>query len=286
MDDLKGKVAVITGGAEGIGRAIAHRAAKEGMKLVLADINEGSLTDTVTELKGQGAEVIGVPTDVSSFDDVEALADAAFTRFHRVHLLVNNAGVALCKPAWELTLEDWAWVLGVNLHGVIHGLKAFVPRMISDGEAGHIVNTASAAGLLSSPGFAAYSVSKHGVVALSEALYHDLALRESRLKVSVLCPAWVKTRIAQSERNREDTERSDASTFDPVSAKIATAVLHATATGIAPDQVADAVFEAIASDRFYILTHSDTKSGVKVRMNDILQGRNPTLLSFDAGKAD
>lgn len=286
MDDLKGKVAVITGGAEGIGRAIAHRAAKEGMKLVLGDIDEHSLADTVSELEGKGAEVLGVPTDVSSYEDVVALADAAFTRHGRVHLLVNNAGVALCKPAWELTLDDWDWVLGVNLHGVIHGLQAFVPRMLSDGEEGHIINTASAAGLLATPGFAAYSVSKHAVVALSEVLYHDLALRGSKLKVSVLCPAWVKTRIVESERNREEAGHSDPSTFDPVSAKIATAVLQATATGIEPDRVADAVFEAIASDRFYILTHPGTKSGVKVRMEDILQGRNPTLLSFDAGTTD
>jgi NAD(P)-dependent dehydrogenase (short-subunit alcohol dehydrogenase family) len=214
------------------------------------------------------------------------LANAAFTRFHRVHLLVNNAGVALCKPAWELSSEDWNWVLGVNLHGVIHGLQAFVPRMLSDGEEGRIINTASAAGLLTTPGFAAYSVSKHGVVALSEVLHHDLALRESRLKVSVLCPAWVKTRIAESERNREEAERSDLREFDPVSVKIATAVLQATAAGIEPDRVADAVFEAIASDRFYILTHPDTRTGVKVRMEDILQGRNPTLLSFDMERPD
>lgn len=286
MDDLKGKVAVITGGAEGIGRAIAHRAAKEGMKLVLGDIDEHSLADTVSELEGKGAEVLGVLTDVSSYEDVVALADAAFTRHGRVHLLVNNAGVALCKPAWELTLDDWDWVLGVNLHGVIHGLQAFVPRMLSDGEEGHIINTASAAGLVATPGFAAYSVSKHAVVALSEVLYHDLALRGSKLKVSVLCPAWVKTRIVESERNREEAGHSDPSTFDPVSAKIATAVLPATATGIEPDRVADSVFEAIASDRFYILTHPGTKSGVKVRMEDILQGRNPTLLSFDAGTTD
>lgn len=284
MEDLRNKVAVITGGAEGIGRAIAQRAAREGMKLVLADINADSLAATVAELVGQGAEAIGIPADVSNFDEVEALANAAFTRFHRVHLLVNNAGVALCKPAWEVSVEDWDWVLGVNLHGVIHGLQAFVPRMISDGEEGHIINTSSAAGLLATPGFAAYSVSKHGVVALSEVLHHDLALRESRLKVSVLCPAWVKTRIAQSERNREDAERSDLKTFDPVSMKIAAAVLQATASGIEPDRVAEAVFEAIASDRFYILTHPDTKAGVKVRMEDILQGRNPTLLSFDAGE--
>ncbi|MBL0212228.1 MAG: SDR family NAD(P)-dependent oxidoreductase [Holophagaceae bacterium] len=284
MDDLKDKVAVITGGAEGIGRAIAIRAAREGMKLVLADINADSLAITVAELEGQGAEAIGIPADVSNFDEVEALANAAFTRFHRVHLLVNNAGVALCKPAWAVSVEDWDWVLGVNLHGVIHGLQAFVPRMISDGEEGRIINTSSAAGLLATPGFAAYSVSKHGVVALSEVLHHDLALRESRLKVSVLCPAWVKTRIAQSERNREDAERSDLKTFDPVSMKIAAAVLQATASGIEPDRVAEAVFEAIASDRFYILTHPDTKAGVRVRMEDILQGRNPTLLSFDAGE--
>lgn len=286
MEDLRNKVAVITGGGEGIGRAIARRAAQAGMKLVLADIDAASLAATVAELTGQGAEAMGIPTDVASFDEVEALADAAFTRFHRVHLLVNNAGVALCKPAWELTLDDWNWVLGVNLHGVIHGIRAFVPRMLSDGEEGRIINTASAAGLLATPGFAAYSVSKHAVVALSEALHHDLALRESRLKVSALCPAWVKTRIAQSERNRDETERSEPGTLDPISVKIATAVLQATAAGITPDQVAEAVFEAIAADRFYILTHPETRSGVRVRMEDILQGRNPTLLSFDAGAGE
>ncbi|MDE3245753.1 MAG: SDR family NAD(P)-dependent oxidoreductase [Acidobacteriota bacterium] len=286
MEDLRNKVAVITGGGEGIGRAIARRAAQAGMKLVLADIDAASLAATVAELTGQGAEAMGIPTDVASFDEVEALADAAFTRFHRVHLLVNNAGVALCKPAWELTLDDWNWVLGVNLHGVIHGIRAFVPRMLSDGEEGRIINTASAAGLLATPGFAAYSVSKHAVVALSEALHHDLALRESRLKVSALCPAWVKTRIAQSERNRDETERSEPGTLDPISVKIATAVLQATAAGITPDQVAEAVFEAIAADRFYILTHPETRSGVRVRMEDILQSRNPTLLSFDAGAGE
>ncbi len=284
MDELRGKVAVITGGAEGIGRAIANRAAREGMKLVLADINGESLVSTVAELEGQGAEVIGVFTDVSRYEDVEALADTAFTQFGRVHLLVNNAGVAICKPAWELTSEDWDWVLGVNLHGVIHGLQAFVPRMLSDGDAGHIVNTASAAGLLATPGFAAYSVSKHGVVALSEVLHHDLALREARIKVSVLCPAWVQTRIAESERNRDDGERSDPTTFDAVSVAIATAVLKATAHGMAPERVADAVFEAVTADRFYILTHPETAGGVRLRMEDILQGRDPTLLSFERGK--
>jgi NAD(P)-dependent dehydrogenase (short-subunit alcohol dehydrogenase family) len=282
MNDLRGKAAVITGAASGIGLALARRAAREGMHLVLADIDAADLAAAEQELAAGGAEVLARVVDVAKAGDVAALADAAFARFGAVRLLVNNAGVALCRPAWELTPEDWAWVLGVNLHGVIHGLQAFVPRMLAGGEAGRIVNTASAAGLLSPPGFAAYSVSKHAVVALSEVLHHDLALRGSALKVSVLCPAWVNTRIAQSERHREPGDRREAAALDAVSSSVALAVLHATSAGLDPADVADAVFRADAEDRFYILTHEATKAGVRVRLEDILQDRPPTLLDLKA----
>ena len=149
MKELQGKVAVITGAAEGIGRAIAEQAAARGMKLVLADISEAKLNETVAALRASGAEVEGVQVDVSKAEQVEALAARAFERFGNVHLLINNAGVALAKSAWETTLADWEWVLGVNLYGVIHGIRAFVPRMLEKGEEGHIVNTASVAGLVS-----------------------------------------------------------------------------------------------------------------------------------------
>ena len=278
MKELQGKVAVITGAAEGIGRAIAEQAAARGMKLVLADISEAKLNETVATLRASGAEVEGIQVDVSKAEQVEALAVRAFERFGNVHLLVNNAGVALAKSAWETTLADWEWVLGVNLYGVIHGIRAFVPRMLEKGEEGHIVNTASVAGLVSQPAMAAYNVSKFGVVTLTEGLYHDLTLRKTRLKASVLCPGWVKTRIAEAERHRDADERTDPSQLDAVSAKTGLSMFKAVQQGIAPEQVADDVFAAVENEKFYILTHPETKAGVHVRKEDILQERPPTLL--------
>lgn len=279
MKDLKGKVAVITGGAEGIGKAIARKAAAEGMKLVLADIDGSKLDATLSEFAAQGVEAIGLKTDVSKQEQVEALADLAFERFGNVHLLCNNAGVACAKPVWEVSQADWDWVMGVNLYGVTHALRAFLPRMMAKGEEGHIVNTASVAGLLSQPGLATYNASKHAVVTISEGLHHDLALRQSRIKVSVLCPAWVKTRIAESERNRTGGEKTDLSKLDPVTAQIGMAVVNAVQHGIAPEKVADDVFAAIEAERFYILTHPQIKPAIQVRMEDILAERSPTFIA-------
>jgi len=278
MKNLQGKVAVITGAAEGIGKGIAARAAAEGMKLVLADINAAKLETTVAGFKAMGAEVIGVPTDVAREEQVNALADQAFARFGNVHLLVNNAGVAVAKPAWETTQKDWDWVMGVNFYGVSHALRAFIPRMLKNGEDGHIVNTASMAGLTSQPSLASYNASKHAVVTLSEGLHHDLTLRQSSIKVSVLCPGWVKTGIGHSERNRENG--GDSGPCDAVAAKVGMSVLNAVQNGIAVTQVADEVFDAIAAERFYILTHPEMKQAIQVRMEDILQQRAPTLLKI------
>ena len=278
MQDLKGKVAVITGGAEGIGKAIAVAAAAEGMKLVLADIDADKLNNTVEELAGTGADVIGLRTDVSSESSVQALADAAFERFGNVHLLINNAGVALAKSAWETTQKDWEWVMGVNLYGVTNGLRAFIPRMLEKGEEGHIVNTASIAGLLSEPALAAYNVSKFGVVTLSEGLHHDLTLRKAKINVSVLCPGWVKTRIAEAERHREADQRTDFTKIDKVSVMTGMSIMKAVQNGIEPQQVASDVINAVKSNKFYILTHPHTKAGIQIRMDDILQERAPTLL--------
>lgn len=278
MQDLKGKVAVITGGAEGIGKAIAVAAAAEGMKLVLADIDASKLDKTVTEFAANGTEVIGIKTDVSKYEQVEALAQAAFERFGNVHLLVNNAGVAVAKSAWETTQQDWDWVMGVNLYGVTNGLRAFIPTMLEKGEAGHIVNTASVAGLISEPALAAYNVSKFGVVTLSEGLHHDLTLRKSNIKVSVLCPAWVKTRIAESERNRDESDRCDVSKLDPISLRTGMSVMKAVQNGIPPEKVADDVIAAVKAGKFYILTHPHSKAGVQIRMEDIINERAPTLL--------
>ncbi|MEO6920205.1 MAG: SDR family NAD(P)-dependent oxidoreductase [Collimonas sp.] len=278
MKNLHGKVAVITGAAEGIGKGIAVRAAAEGMKLVLADINASKLEATVAEFKEQGVEVIGVPTDVAKEEQVNALAEQAFAKFGKVHLLMNNAGVAVAKPAWETTQKDWDWVMGVNFYGVTHALRAFVPTMLKHVEEGHIVNTASMAGLTSQPSLASYNASKHAVVTVSEGLHHDLALRQSLIKVSVLCPGWVKTGIGHSERNREG--KSEQAAFDPVAAKVGMAVLQAVENGIPVTQVAADVFDAIQSERFYILTHPEMKQAIQVRMEDILQQRAPTLLKI------
>ncbi|AIY43515.1 Short-chain dehydrogenase/reductase SDR [Collimonas arenae] len=279
MKNLHGKTAVITGAAEGIGKGIAARAAVEGMKLVLADINAAKLAATVAEFEQQGVEVIGVVTDVAKEDQVNALAEQAFAKFGKVHLLVNNAGVAVAKPAWETTQKDWDWVMGVNFYGVTNALRAFVPAMLKHGEEGHIVNTASMAGLTSQPSLASYNASKHAVVTVSEGLHHDLALRQSHIKVSVLCPGWVKTAIGHSERNREGS-KSEPAAFDPVVAKVSMAVLQAVENGIPVTQVVTDVFDAILSERFYILTHPEMKQAIQVRMEDILQQRAPTLLKI------
>ncbi|AWK89476.1 SDR family NAD(P)-dependent oxidoreductase [Azospirillum thermophilum] len=280
MKELSGKVAVITGAAEGIGRAIARRAAGEGMSLVLADIDQGGLDALAGEMAAAGTACLALRTDVSDPQAVDALADAAFARFGAVHLLVNNAGVAVAKSVWETTPRDWDWVMGVNFHGVTNGLRAFVPRMLEGGQPGHIVNTASIAGLLSVPALAAYNASKFAVVTVSEGLHHDLTLRGAPIGVSVLCPSWVKTRIADSSRHRAEADRVDPATLSGVSQKAGLAILKAVEAGITPEQVADSVFEAVAEERFYILTHPQSRAAVEIRMTDILQDRKPTLLSF------
>src|SRR6266516_7473920 len=202
MKDFQDKVAVVTGAASGIGRALAGKSAQEGMKVVLADVEESALKQAEDELKASGAEVLAVRTDVSKADEVEALSQRAFATYGAVHLLCNNAGVGAGTTVWGSSLADWQWVLGVNLWGVIYGIHYFVPRMLAQDSEGHIVNTASAAGLISRPGTGIYKVSKHGVVTLSETLALELAARGAKLKASVLCHEFVYTRIFDAERNR------------------------------------------------------------------------------------
>lgn len=278
MQDLKAKVAVITGAAEGIGKAIAVAAAAEGMRLVLADIHQELLDKTVSELRQAGAEVIGVVTDVSKEVEIQALADQAYAQFGHVHLLVNNAGVAFAKSAWETSAKDWEWIMGINLYGITHAIRIFVPRMLASNEVAHIVNTASVAGLIAEPALAAYNVSKFGVVALSESLQHDLNLRQAKIGVSVLCPSWVKTRITDAERNRKTEDRIQVEQLEKVSLKTGAAINKAVEAGIAPQQVAHDVINAVKNNTFYILTHPETKAAVAIRSEDILQGRAPTLL--------
>lgn len=278
MKNLLGKVAVITGGADGIGKAIARACASRGMKLVLADISDERLQKTVAELAAEGADVIGVAGNVAVEADVQALADKAFAQYGKVNLLVNNAGVALAKNAWETTQADWDWVMGVNLYGVANGLRAFMPRMLASGEEGHVVNTASVAGLISEPSMAAYNASKFAVVTLTEGLHHDLTLRKANIKASVLCPAWVKTAITNAERNRVDGERQDFSKMDAVTAQTGMAIMRAVENGISPESVAEALLAGVENEQFYILTHAQAKAGVQIRMEDILKERQPTLL--------
>src|SRR3954451_20408164 len=281
MKDLKGKVGVVTGAASGIGNAVATRLAEEGMKVVLADIEEGPLADAEKVLADTGATVLAVPTDVTKGDQMDALAEKTYATFGTAHVVHNNAGVATGGPMWTLTEADWQWVLGVNLWGVIHGVRAFVPRMVEQAE-GHVVNTASMAGLTSAPMMGPYNVSKHGVVTLSETRAAELALVGSPVKVSVLCPGWVNTRINEAERTRPP-ELQDAAPADPSMAEMGRQLLDGLiASGLPPSEVAGRVLDAIREERFYILTHPEMTPMIEQRMTDILEGRNPAPTFFGA----
>ena len=277
MKEFTGRVAVVTGAASGIGRGLAEACAREGMKVVLADVDEAALSEAERELKDSGAEAIAVRTDVSKSEEVEALAQKTLEAFGAAHLLFNNAGVGAGTTVWESTLEDWQWVLGVNLWGVIHGVRTFVPLMLKQGDECHVVNTSSMAGLVSGPALGVYKVSKHGVVSLSETLACELAIMKAKIGVSVLCPGGVKTRVMECERNRpaEMQNAVAAESKHPVVAQAEAMLRQLVETGMPPSQVAEAVFEAIREGRFYVLTHEDWKLHVRKRMNDILLGRNP-----------
>ena len=272
MEDLRGKVAVITGGASGIGRAVAERAAAEGMQVVLGDIEEGALARAVDDLTTAGAEAVGVVTDVADRGSVEALRDRALDRFGAVHLVHNNAGIGLGGPIWEVTEEDWRWILGVNLWGVIHGVATFTPLLIEQGE-GHIVNTASIAGLIVAPFLGPYNATKQAVVAISETLFKDLQAVAAPVGVSVVCPGFVQTRIAESDRNRPDWA-PDHDTAG--AAEVQGVVQNLVDGGIAPDIVADRVIDAVRTNTFYILTHPELDIAITTRFDDIVQGRAPS----------
>lgn len=276
MKDFQGKVAVITGGASGLGRAMAERFAREGMSIVLADVEPNALAKAEAEMKAAGAKVIGVRTDVSKAAEVEALAQKTLATFGAVHLLANNAGVAEGGNVWDNTVADWEWVLGVNMWGVIHGVRVFTPIMLAQGSEGHIVNTASVAGLISPPGMGIYCVSKHAVVTLSECLHHDLAQKTDKLKCSVLCPAYVPTGIADSGRNRP-AELNQTRQKTAADLALDASLKKAVQSGkLSAADVAQKVYEAVREERFYILTHPKIKPSIQWRMEDILQERNPT----------
>jgi NAD(P)-dependent dehydrogenase (short-subunit alcohol dehydrogenase family) len=276
MEHFAGKVAVITGAASGFGRAFAAKGAALGMKLVLADVDRDALGAAVDALTAQGADAIGVPTDVADGAAVEALASRALDAFGGVHLLFNNAGVGAGGFLWENSANDWAWVFGVNVMGVAHGVRVFTPIMLRQREPAHIVNTASVAGLLSPPSMGIYNASKHAVVALTETLYHDLRNAGGAVGCSLLCPAFVPTGIADAERARPATLRNDAAAT--ASQVLADRQLHKAvrAGRLSAADVADLTFDAVRDGRFYILTHPAIIESVRMRHEDIEQLRAPT----------
>lgn len=283
MKDFAGKVAVVTGAASGMGLAFSHKFADEGMKVVLADIESEPLSMAEAGLKAKGADVLSVKTDVMREEAVNALADAAFERFGNVHIVCNNAGVAataatLRSRPWESPLSDWEWTFGVNFMGVLYGIRAFIPRMLENGEEGHIVNTASMAGLLT--GANPYNVSKHSVVCLTEGIYKEFKGMGAKLSASVLCPGLIRTAILDSERNRQPEygPATDLSAQRPELQVFSAGFEAALKAGYEPEYVADMVFEAIRDDKFYIFPAQEGVLGsVKARMEDILQQRNPTM---------
>jgi NAD(P)-dependent dehydrogenase (short-subunit alcohol dehydrogenase family) len=271
MRELKGKVAAVTGAASGLGRAMALAFAGEGMHVALGDVADTS--DTFAQVEKRGVSALSMKLDVAHAAQVEAFATLVDREFGGAHVVCNNAGVSPLGAAWEMSEGDWQWIVGVNLWGVINGVRAFVPRLMARNE-GHVVNTASVAGLISPPGTAAYNVTKHAVVALSETLYHDLRERGSAVGVSVLCPAYVATGIADSERNRPAGLAARAKSKETLARE---AMLRkAVASGrLSADDVARAVVQAVKDERFYILTHPRIKGAIRARMEDVLEERAP-----------
>ena len=269
MKELAGRVAVVTGGASGIGRALAHRFATEGMRVVLADVEAEVLDRTARELADEtGAEVEPVLADVSDPMAVDSLAERALDRFGEVHVVCNNAGVVTLGSTWEQPMADWRWVLEVNLWGVINGIRTFVPILLRQGSEGHVVNTASIAGLVPSPTIAPYNVAKAGVVAVSETLDMELRQIGAPIGVSVLCPGVVPTRIAESERNRPGDAVGAGELDIPTQHELP-------ATALRPEQIAERVVDAIRADAFWIVTHDGSADLIERRCQAIVGGGRP-----------
>jgi NAD(P)-dependent dehydrogenase (short-subunit alcohol dehydrogenase family) len=282
ITEFEGRTAVITGAASGFGLEASRLAAREGMNVVMADVQDEALERAAREIEALGAAVLPFRLDVSRAAEVEGLAAATHARFGVPHLVFNNAGVAVGGLIWEQTLRDWEWVVGVNLMGVAHGVRVFTPMMLGAAQSdpsyrGHIINTASMAGLVNAPNMGVYNVTKHAVVSLSETLYQDLRLVTDRIGASVLCPYFVPTAIGDSGRNRP-SELRDAGAAPSTSQAIAQAMIDkAVSSGrVSAAQVAQFVFDAVVADRFYIYSHPQALAGVQTRSEDLLLSRNPT----------
>jgi NAD(P)-dependent dehydrogenase (short-subunit alcohol dehydrogenase family) len=282
MKTFQGRTAVITGAASGFGLEASRIAARLGMSVVMADVQAHALEVAAGEVMGLGAAVLPFQLDVSKPEQIEALADQTQARFGAPHLVFNNAGVGAGGLIWEHSRKDWDWVVGVNLLGVAHGVRVFTPMMLAAAQAdpgyeGHIVNTASMAGLLNAPNMGVYNVTKHAVVALSETLYQDLSLVTDQISASVLCPYFVPTGIHQSERNRPSDMKDAAA--QPTKSQLIAQAMSDKAVGsgkVSAAQVAQFVFDAVAARQFYIFSHPHALGGVQMRMEDILTLRNPS----------
>jgi NAD(P)-dependent dehydrogenase (short-subunit alcohol dehydrogenase family) len=280
MKTFQGGTAVITGAASGFGLEVSRIAAQRGMKVVMADVQQDALERAAAEIRAMGAEVLPFRLDVAKAAEVEALGAATKARFGAPQIVFNNAGVGAGGLIWESTVADWEWVLGVNVMGVAHGIRVFTPMMLEAAKndsryEGHIVNTASMAGLINAPNMGVYNVSKHAVVAMSETLYQDLRLVTAQIGASVLCPFFVPTGITESQRNRPDALAADK----PTKSQLIGKAMSDRAVGrgkVSAADVAGFVFDAIAAGRFYIYSHPKSLASVQTRLEDIMQARNPT----------
>jgi NAD(P)-dependent dehydrogenase (short-subunit alcohol dehydrogenase family) len=279
MDELRGKVAVVTGAASGIGRALAERFGAEGMKVVLADVERDALEGAAAALARQGIETLAVPTDVSRADDVQALARRTLDALGAVHVVCNNAGVFASGPCWEAPLEDYEWLLNVNLWGVIHGIRTFVPILLEQDTEAHVVNTASMAATISTPYSAIYNLTKHAVLSLSESLYLELSVRQPKIGVSALCPEIVATGIDRAERNRPARLRPSTVRSSPERDMVEASLRQHLPHGTPPAVIAERVLRAIRERRFYVLAEDAWREACETRLEDIRLARNPTFVA-------
>jgi NAD(P)-dependent dehydrogenase (short-subunit alcohol dehydrogenase family) len=281
VEDLKGKVAVITGGASGIGLAMAEAFGAEGMRLVIADIEADRLDAAVADLRTKGFEAVGARTDVARYEEVEALAQAALKAFGNVHVVCNNAGVSITGPTWKMSLDDWRWVYDVNFWGLVHGIKAFTPILIEQGEPAHIINTASEAAFLGIGEHAPYCSSKAAAVSLSLSLYSELIAANTQVGVSVVCPGMVDTQIHRSWRNRPAGDRawSDRESAD---ARRQTDTDVFQARGVPPSTIAERTLEALKANRFYVFNTDHWQTMIRRQKDIVLSGENPPVYSWGA----